>query len=168
VPGLFTALLIEQRLVERECAQVDQMHQQLMFFGVGVRGPRDGYDPDCLVGDLQREAGPAIIEPRARAAVGGDPKLAGRPGAREHDQLATAVDQHDARGDGRLGDGRLGDERLGDAPSDVVELKCPGQRRGQLLPPQPVGYGDLIGGSDAHGPEPGELLDGGQGERLRG
>ena len=61
-------------------------------------------------------------------AVIADAEIAGGAGAGQHDELAAAVDQHDARGHGRLGD-----QRVGNPLTDGVELERAGQRCRQLL-----------------------------------
>ena len=66
VARLLPALLVEQRLVERQRPEAHEVQQQLMLLGPDRRGAGDRDDADRLVGDLEREALPAVVE-QARA-----------------------------------------------------------------------------------------------------
>jgi hypothetical protein len=128
VAGLFAALLVEQGLVERQRAQAHEVQQHSALLGADQRGSghRDHANP--VIGDLQRETLPAIVESGRLVTVTRGTDVARRAPAGQEDDLAAAVDQHDA---GRHG--RFGDQRVGNPPPDGVELERADERCGELL-----------------------------------
>ena len=136
VASLLLALLVQQRLVDRQLAEADEVQQHLVGLGAGRRRSGDGDHADRLAGTLERES--SAIGRRA-AALG----LPRRPssilaGAGEDLPVAAAVDEDQAGADGGLGD-----ERVGDLPADGVELEHAGEHGRQLVQPVQLAQLDL-------------------------
>ena len=102
------------------------------------RGSGDGDDPDASCRRPRAGSSSSARRAASRARRRRRCRARAPPGARQHDELAAAVDQHDARRHGGLGD-----ERVGDALADGVELERAGEHRRQLL--QAVELRELVG-----------------------
>ena len=136
VASVILALLVEQRLVDRQLAQADEVQQHLVGLGADRRRAGDRHDADGSAGALERESLPSVVERGRPTSLDGPVGVLA--GAGENRPVTGAVEEDEAGPDPRLGN-----HRIGNLPPDLVELEHAGEHGRQLVQTMKLAQLDL-------------------------